>query len=104
MVRPVQLEQVWHGPTGPCGSRSRYGAGYTWNRAVKVKDYARYGAGLYRVHGVSDGASACDGAVLIKVGGSPLTTLFGLGAAGFVVVGLANIAATLRGGRKAVAS
>ena len=76
----------------------------TWNRAVKVKDYARYGAGLYRVHGVSDGASTCDGAVLIKVGGSPLTTPVGLVAAGFVVVGLANIAATLRGSRKAVAA
>ncbi len=73
----------------------------TWTRSVKVDDYARYGAGLYRVHGVSDGATTCDGVVLVKVGGSPLTTPAGLVASAFVLLGVANAALTVRNGRKA---
>ena len=67
-----------------------------WSREVKVSDYARYGAGVYRVHGVSDGAASCDGAVLIDVGGNPLTTPLGIVALIFVAIGIANAIATLR--------
>jgi hypothetical protein len=76
----------------------------TWSRSVKVDDYARYGAGIYRVHGVSDGGSSCDGAVLVDVGGSPLTTPVGLAASAFVLLGVANAALNVRSGRKAVGS
>lgn len=75
-----------------------------WSREVKVSTYARYGSGLYRVHGVSGGSSACDGAVLINVDGQPLTTPLGLGAVAFILVGAANLAATVRRARKVVAS
>jgi hypothetical protein len=73
----------------------------TWTKSVKVDDYARYGAGLYRVHGVSTDGVSCDGVALVDVGGSPLTTPVGLVAAGFVLVGVANAALSVRGGRKA---
>lgn len=67
-----------------------------WSREVKVSDYARYGAGVYRVHGVSDGAASCDGSVLIDVGGNPLTSLLGIVALIFVAIGVVNAIATLR--------
>ena len=75
-----------------------------WSRAVNVDDYARYGAGLYRVHGVSDGAGSCDGAVLIDVGGFPLATPAGIVATIFVLLGAANALSTVRRGRTAVAA
>ena len=67
-----------------------------WSREVKVSDYARYGAGIYRVHGVSDGSASCDGSVLIDVGGNPLTTPLGIAALIFVAIGVVNAVATLR--------
>jgi hypothetical protein len=67
-----------------------------WTRQVKVSDYARYGAGLYRVHGVSDGSASCDGSALIDVGGNPLTTPLGIAGVVFVAVGVVNAVATLR--------
>ena len=70
-----------------------------WSRQVEVDDYARYGAGLYRVHGVSDGTSPCDGSVLIKVGGNPLTTPLGIAGVVFVAVGLLNAVLNVRGRR-----
>jgi hypothetical protein len=73
-----------------------------WSRDVNVDDYARYGAGLYRVHGVSDGAASCDGAVLIKVGGQPLATPAGIVATVFVLIGAANAVMTVRRGRSGV--
>lgn len=75
-----------------------------WSRSVKVKDYARYGAGIYRVHGVSTGGGSCDGAVLVDVGGSPLTTPIGLAAVGLVLLGVANAALSVRSARKEVGS
>jgi hypothetical protein len=71
-----------------------------WSRQVNVDDYARYGAGLYRVHGVSDGASPCDGSVLIKVGGNPLTTPLGIAGVAFVAIGIINAIANLRARRE----
>jgi hypothetical protein len=69
-----------------------------WRREISVDDYARYGAGLYRIHGVSGGPEPCDGAVLVKVGGNPLTTPLGLVGVAFAGVGAAN---TLRVARRA---
>jgi hypothetical protein len=73
-----------------------------WTREVEVKDYARYGSGLYRLHGVSDGAASCDGAVLINVDGNPLTTPLGIAGVVFVALGVANAVALVRGGRQGV--
>jgi hypothetical protein len=73
-----------------------------WSRSVEVDDYARYGAGLYRVHGVSEGAASCDGSVLINVDGQPLTTPAGIVASLFVLLGLGNAALTIRRGRQGV--
>jgi hypothetical protein len=52
--------------------------GNTWSKVVKVNDYATFGVGLYKVYGVSNGATPCTGAALVKVGGKfPLTTVAG---------------------------
>ena len=75
-----------------------------WTRAVNVNDYARYGAGLYRVHGVSKGAVSCDGAVLVKVKGNPLTTPVGLVGVGLVAIGIANAVWSVRSARIGAAS
>lgn len=66
----------------------------SWTKTVKVSDYARYGVGLYRVHGVSEGAAACDGAALVKVGGSPFGSIAGLAGLGLAGIGAAAAAAT----------
>ena len=53
--------------------------GRSWARTVNVGDYSKYGVGLYKVVGSSDGqAFSCTGAALIEVEGSPLTTIAGL--------------------------
>ena len=56
---------------------------------IPVKDYSRYGVGLYRVSGTGTGAGfTCTGSTLVKVKGNPLTS----------VVGIGGVAATLLGG------
>jgi len=80
--------------------------GTSWSRTVNVSDYARYGAGLYRIHGVSEGAAACDGAALVKVSGSPLGTIAGLGGLalagiGAGTAGIAAVDAGAEGGKLA---
>ena len=56
---------------------------------IPVKNYARYGVGLYRVSGTGTGAGfSCTGSTLVKVKGNPLTSAVGIG----------GIAATLIGG------
>jgi len=76
------------------GVRWTVGEGRTndtsWSKTVNVSDYARYGVGLYKVHGVSEGAAACDGAALVKVGGSPLGSIAGLAGAGLAGLGVAT--------------
>ena len=78
------------------GIRWTVGKGTTadtsWSKTVNVSDYARYGVGLYRVHGVSEGAAACDGAALVKVGGSPLGTVAGLAGLALGGIGAATAA------------
>lgn len=80
------------------GVRWTVGKGTTtdtsWSKTVNVAHYARYGVGLYKVHGVSEGAAACDGAALVKVGGSPLGTIAGLAGIGLAGLGAATAAAT----------
>lgn len=79
------------------GVRWTVGKGETtdtsWSKTVNVSDYARYGVGLYKVHGVSEGAVACDGAALVKVGGSPLGTVAGLAGLALGGIGAATAAA-----------
>lgn len=61
--------------------------GNSWQKTVNVKDYARFGVGLYKVKGESLGDSPCTGAVLIKITGkSPLTTVAG-GASAVLLLG-----------------
>jgi hypothetical protein len=62
--------------------------GTSWARTVDVGDYSKYGVGLYKVVGTSDGQGfSCTGSALIEVDGSPLTTVAGLVGLGLAVVG-----------------
>lgn len=67
---------------------------------IPVKDYARYGVGLYKVSGVASGPGvSCTGTALVRVKGSPLTTIaggVGLGAA--ALGGLGVLGSMLGGG------
>lgn len=67
---------------------------------IPVKDYAKYGVGLYKVSGVASGPGvSCTGSALVRVKGSPLTTVaggVGLGAA--VLGGLGVLGSMLGGG------
>ncbi|HEX7166040.1 MAG TPA: hypothetical protein VF230_03570 [Acidimicrobiales bacterium] len=65
--------------------------GTSWSRSVNVKDYARYGVGLYQVRGVSSGAAACSGAALVKVGGNPLSTPAGMIGLALSVIGVGAV-------------
>jgi hypothetical protein len=66
--------------------------GNSWSNQVKVKNYSRYGAGLYKVIGKSTGPGACSGAALIKVTGkSPLTTAAGIGSTILLAGGLVGL-------------
>jgi hypothetical protein len=68
------------------------GDGTGWSSTVKVKNYSRYGTGLYKVIGKSSGPGACSGAALIKVTGkSPLTTAAGAGSAVILAAGLVGL-------------
>ena len=69
----------------------------SWSKVVNVSDYARYGVGLYRVHGVSTGSSSCTGSALVNVDGNPLTTIAGIAGSVMLVAGGAGVVgATLR--------
>ena len=66
----------------------------SWTGTVNVDDYAS--VGLYKVVGVStlsDGTT-CTGAAMVDVGGNPLTTLVGAGAAVLAAVGTVGALAT----------
>lgn len=78
----------------------------TVTRYVSVADYRRYGVGLYKVSGnavLSDGRT-CEGAVLVKVTGSPFATAAGIGSGLLTLAGVAGIGAatvaTTRGVRR----
>ena len=67
----------------------------TYGGTVKVKDYATYGVGLYKVRGET---ANCSGFAWVKVTGkSPFTTAAGLAALALIVVGtLSNARALLK--------
>jgi hypothetical protein len=69
--------------------------GNSWEKTVKVSDYATFGVGLYKVHGVSlaGGDEVCTGTAYIDVGGkSPLTTVAGATGLAALVGGVALMA------------
>jgi hypothetical protein len=77
--------------------------GTSWTRTVNVKDYARWGVGLYQVTGSSTGAGlACSGTALVRVEGNPLSTpagWAGVGLSALGALGLVGVAlSALRGG------
>ncbi|MCU1391300.1 MAG: hypothetical protein JWL72_4638 [Ilumatobacteraceae bacterium] len=51
--------------------------GTSWSKEVSVGDYSRFGVGLYAVHVVSGGSSPCSGGVLIRIAGSPFSSIAG---------------------------
>jgi len=79
--------------------------GNTWSKTVNVKTYAKFGVGLYKVYGVSNGSAPCTGAVLVKISGkNPLTTVAGafsailaIGAVIGAVTGIRHSASPLNG-------
>jgi hypothetical protein len=58
--------------------RDKASHGKSWSSDVKVKNYAKYGVGLYKVIGSSSGGVSCSGSALVKVKGNPLTTIAGI--------------------------
>jgi hypothetical protein len=69
-------------------------SGTSWQNTVPVDKYAKYGVGLYKVIGVSDGpAGSCSGSALINVSGNPLKTVAGAAAAGITALGAVGVAA-----------
>lgn len=66
--------------------------GTTWTRVVNVGEYSKYGVGLYKVVGTSEGQGfSCSGAALVDVQGSPLETPAGLGGLAATVVGAIGV-------------
>ena len=57
--------------------------GGTWAHNIDVHSFARFGVGLYKLHGISEfvGGGGCDGDVLIKVTGDPFSSVAGIAAA-----------------------
>lgn len=70
------------------------GSGNEWTGRVAVKDYAKYGVGLYRVQAETTG-QACSAWFYVKVTGrNPLTTFAGAGAAAITGLGVCGMAVT----------
>ena len=69
-------------------------SGTSWQNSVPVDDYAKYGVGLYKVIGQSEGpAGTCSGSALVQVAGNPLKTVAGAAAAGITALGAVGLAA-----------
>ena len=69
-------------------------SGNSWQNTVPVDKYAKWGVGLYKVIGLSEGpAGTCSGSALVRVVGNPLTTVAGAAAAGITAVGALGLAA-----------
>jgi hypothetical protein len=69
-------------------------SGTSWENSVPVDKYAKYGVGLYKVIGLSEGpAGTCSGSALVRVVGNPLTTVAGAAAAGITALGGLGLAA-----------
>ncbi len=51
----------------------------TYTDTIPVKNYAKYGVGLYKVNGSGNGAGfSCSGTALVKVEGNPLASIAGI--------------------------
>jgi hypothetical protein len=69
-------------------------SGTSWQNSVPVDKYAKYGVGLYKVIGQSEGpGGTCSGSALVRVLGNPLTTVAGAAAAGITALGAVGLAA-----------
>jgi hypothetical protein len=79
--------------------------GNSWTKQVNVKNYSRYGVGLYKVRGVSSGAATCTGAALVQVEGSPFGSIAGMVGLGLSVIGagglVGSITSSISAGTKA---
>jgi hypothetical protein len=75
--------------------RDKASHGKSWSSDVKVKNYAKYGVGLYKVIGSSSGGVSCSGSALVKVKGNPLTTVAGIVGLIAAALGLGGIAAAV---------
>ena len=72
--------------------RDKASNGTSWSSDVKVKNYAKYGVGLYKVIGSSSGGVSCSGSALVKVKGNPLATVAGIVGLIATLLGLGGIA------------
>lgn len=83
--------------------RDKPSHGKSWSSDVKVKNYAKYGVGLYKVIGSSSGGVSCSGSALVKVKGNPLSTVAGIVGLVAALAGLggigAAVATTMRAGK-----
>ena len=75
--------------------RNKASHGKSWSSDVKVKNYAKWGVGLYKVVGSSSGGVSCTGSALVKVKGNPLTTVAGIVGLIATALGLGGIAAAV---------
>lgn len=75
--------------------RDKASHGDSWSSDVKVKNYAKWGVGLYKVVGSSSGGVSCSGSALVKVKGNPLTTVAGIVGLIATALGLGGIAAAV---------
>jgi hypothetical protein len=70
--------------------------GTTWTRIVNVADYSKYGVGLYKVVGTSEGQGfSCSGAALVDVQGTPLKTPAGIAGLVAAIVGAIGVLSLL---------
>ena len=74
--------------------RDKASHGTSWSSDVKIKNYAKWGVGLYKVVGSSGGVS-CSGSALVKVKGNPLTTVAGIVGLVAALMGLGGIGAAV---------
>jgi hypothetical protein len=75
--------------------RDKASHGKSWSSDVKVKNYAKYGVGLYKVIGSSSGGVSCSGSALVKVKGNPLSTIAGIVGLVAALAGIAGVAGAL---------
>jgi hypothetical protein len=75
--------------------RDKPSHGTSWASDVKVKNYAKYGVGLYKVIGSSSGGVSCSGSALVKVKGNPLSTIAGIVGLVAALAGIAGVAGAL---------
>ncbi|MGZ4462425.1 MAG: hypothetical protein ACXVZP_06260 [Gaiellaceae bacterium] len=72
--------------------RDKASHGTSWSHSVAVHKYAKYGVGLYKVTGSSSGGVSCSGTALVRVEGSPLSSVAGIVALIATIIGGGGIA------------